>query len=108
MKYIAIAVVSGFVIALSSYIASNSHPVIAGFLASVPIILPAMVFMESDEYSEYSKSLMFGVIAYLLSVVALYYFINYLKFSKNMSIFMSMTLWFVIISIIYFTMYYLS
>lgn len=92
----------GLFVAGISFIGNKVDPILAGLLAGLPIGLPSTYFISDKKAPKYVLNLAYTTI--LLTIVTiLYTFIYVIKHNtdKNTGIIISMSVWFVLVSLIY-------
>lgn len=95
-KYARAALVAAFFVYLILWLADTIGSFIGGFIASIPLALPLIYFLEDDQVPGYSLALTLGIIAYLFAALTLLYIFNYLHWGKITSIIVAMGVWFII------------
>jgi len=91
----------GTMVATISYLANFIDPRLAGLLAGIPIGLPTIYFICKDKAVPYIKNL--SITTFILLAVTLLYFYLYTKkkWSKNITIIYTMSIWVILVFFIY-------
>lgn len=84
-----------------TFLGNYVDPILAGLIAGIPIGLPTIYYVKSSKAHTYIKNL--SVTTILLSSVTLLYYYLYvhLKWDKNSTIIFTMTIWFIVVLLIY-------
>ena len=94
--------IGGTMVASISLVGNLVDPVLAGLLAGIPVGLPTIYFIQKSKALPYIKNL--SMTTFLLMFVTLLYFYLYakVKMDKNYAIIPTMSIWIVVILIVYF------
>jgi len=92
-KYLRGALIAGLVIGTALYLADNSHPALAGLVATIPLALPTMILLEEHQVKDYSFSLALGVASYVCAAFLFYHLYAKEKWNRWKALLTSMILW---------------
>ena len=98
---------AAIIVALATYLAYHSQPLLAGFIVSIPVALPALWFLELEsrgKYENYTWSFFLGIGAYFITTLVFYYLFAQRDMSLQSSILISMGVWFVLVLFAYYTL----
>lgn len=84
--YIKGAILGAITTGFALYFADSAHPAVAGVLATIPIALPSVIFMQEGQVQDFIFSVGIGVFSYVLALGLFYH----LYIVKSWSIFNAM------------------
>ena len=93
---------SGFTISLCVCVADNFSPYTAGFIASFPVAMSSMIFVNRDARPETSRSFALGILTYAIFALVYYNLVSVKKWDQNTSVYICVIGWLIMASILYF------
>lgn len=75
-NFVRAAIIAALIVGSATYMAERSHPILAGFLAAMPVILITMLFLSVEnplKFKDYTWAYCLGIIIYMFAAMTFYY-----------------------------------